>query len=253
MSYSPYQVKWDLYRIDFSDATTYIGITALSLSERLKKHRRYSTSVNSDVFRRLYEGMPHDMYIVTEGLEYSKALADEFQLIKELKAQDVKVLNRNKIAHKAVGPLSPGSKRKKKRTRTRTYPPTDRDIRCSYCRNTKAATEFTRDRTRSTGRHSRCSSCLREIRKVHKADLLKRYPPDGKRKGMYLCRSCKELKPDTEFLKVQENRYGISLRCKACNICTVPSCTNQVRAKGLCIKHYMRARAERQKKAHADV
>lgn len=215
-----------IYRIDFADGTQYVGQTKNNLHARLLRHASASEYSNRRVTARLRQGMDYDV-VVLASVDSAVAAARES---KEILSLDSKVrLNLfdgaggcgsggNMIDCAPEMPadrVSVGKSRKFKPKKYNRFPPTVTHARCSKCRVKKPASEFSRDRTRFNGLHSRCRECYKlKVREACEAAIKARGGAETVSEKK--CPKCKQVKPASEF---NRNRFKISGLHHCCKVC----------------------------------
>ncbi|MDX3531554.1 endonuclease VII domain-containing protein [Streptomyces sp. ID05-39B] len=93
--------------------------------------------------------------------------------------------------------------------------------RCSGCKRSLSPAAFARDRNRSDGLQVRCRECVAQYSAAH---YRRRRDAIGKSvrekvdvpAGHKLCRTCREIKPHSEWHRNASASDGLSTRCKAC-------------------------------------
>lgn len=98
-------------------------------------------------------------------------------------------------------------------------PPTPVTKRCSTCKETKVAAEFSKDKGKRDGLQSCCVSCKREQKVILERKYSKRNGLAGlpDRTGVKRCFACGATKERTEFGVAVSRKDGLSPTCKPCD------------------------------------
>lgn len=82
---------------------------------------------------------------------------------------------------------------------------------CSRCKETKDASEFTKNKLGKDGLHSQCKACKSEYQRERAKNLVPVIPETKQ------CVTCKETKDAAEFPKNKRTNDGLASHCKDCN------------------------------------
>ena len=158
-----------VYRIDFVDGSSYVGQTT-DIKRRIRQHVKRPS--NATLYAKLSQGMQYTLTILSRHRKQECANKAENKAIGKLARPINRILANGQFRPKEPGEASlppehytcrPFS-RKKKVYPGRKYPPRMHGtLRCNWCREKKPATEFFADRCRSSGRNSRCKTCLNTL------------------------------------------------------------------------------------------
>ena len=217
-----------VYKIAFSDGTSYIGHTINPLSTRIYQHataqrtnRRLQTRLNASGYT--YEvSILHrcESAVRAKELERQEILAAENVLNRYIPGRNGGAgrLTENYAPTTIIDifPNEPGQIRKYKpwsdRKKHCVSPPKEGIYRCSDCRTNKPHTEFHKDRTRFNGLHSRCKVCYRErTRRIKECNMIK-----GVQIKHKVCRKCRSKKRASEFTIDYKNNDCLQSSCKSC-------------------------------------
>lgn len=196
---------WCVYRIEFSEARRYVGITTY-LERRLRNHKSPASSGNSQLCQ-LMRSEPYKVTVLAEGLTHAEASEMERDVTRKLKNP----LNWTYAYGKDKG--------NGKFETVRNYNPNwHHKAPCRTCGKSLPATDFWRDSARNNGLSSECIKCAKS----------KRYPP--RRTGKHPCHVCRQRKDASEFHACTSRKSGLDSKCKECRL-AVQRMINQGKSK----------------------
>lgn len=85
---------------------------------------------------------------------------------------------------------------------------------CSGCMQTKAGTEFHRDRSKSDGLYYRCKSCLKQYQMHWRETRIAGPTPTPP--SIKLCPKCSQSKPASEYRVARARKDGLHFWCNTC-------------------------------------
>ena len=98
-------------------------------------------------------------------------------------------------------------------------PPTPATKKCSTCKETKVAGEFSKDKSKNDGLTNKCKACVAAYDTLFRCKNTRRNtlagPPD--RTGTKKCPTCGETKQKTEFNVALTTKGGLYCLCKTCS------------------------------------
>ena len=162
-----------IYRISFSDGTTYVGQTQRPLACRIMEHARMSSSVYRVRLRLNDPSIDHDVEVLSRHRLQSCADAAEGRAIRK-QTNGLNTFAEGKQVRRSA-PMTDVDTRRMDSPRRFTpkkyqvFPPRAGAYKCTICGERKPHTAFNRDRSRFNGLNSRCRNCIsaRKLKEYH--------------------------------------------------------------------------------------
>ena len=181
-----------IYKIHFSDGTTYVGQTRQTLEKRIAGHMRTSGMTSRVRLRLIHPDITHRIEILSRhrlqeraDIAEKRAIRRQSNGINTWLGPGMGKLFWQAAPRTEVDEKTDVKPRRKRLPKYDRFPPRAGEYRCSICGQKKPHTEFYRDRTRFNGLDSRCAECKREVEKKWRdenRDHVNKYQRDRKRK-----------------------------------------------------------------------
>ena len=183
-----------IYKIHFSDGTTYVGQTRQTLEKRIAGHMQTSGMTSRVRLRLINPDITHEVEVLSRHRLQERADIAEQRAIKRQSngintwlGPGMGRLFWQAAPRTEVDEKTDVKPRRKRLPKYDRFTPRAGEYRCSICGVKKPHTEFHRDRSRFNGLHSRCGECKKELQKKwsdENRDHVNKYKREYKKKRL---------------------------------------------------------------------